>query len=1036
MRAFERCEITALIVPECKWRADALRALLGKFGLKIACCTRPPNPEREGPTGGGVSVVVRNDTILRTCAASPLGALWARIEPSGSNPFNIIAFYMPTTGSKFLKRFPLAREMILEWADICINRIEKSPVPTWMAAGDFNVSLGCPRGMGRRAAVKAKRGESRVRGQLLAWMNRHNLIPTHGTLLSEGEAEHTSTGAAGLGLGEPDYIFVKRGSVYSIIRSSQERREPRGMCHRMVSCLITVPPPLTPQQRPARGGAPTIHLPQYGDMRAWEEHGKQTASWMREKGPTLLQPGTDPAAMLDILIDSITETAAKCFSAEPKRHRRGVLRLYQGRDIPPRAAEHFARRRRLRQEASARASCGDAKGAQHKRLQAQLARRRGIKAAESAWRSRLGYATSDLYKRDASGFFKILRDGASNGASPDGHDIPNSPDGTPASDSFAAKAAELFSKAPGAPPAISVEKDFWMQYIPRPQPTSVIPDPPDPARLATVPEMYHILYGVSDTYPPVECSQSCLECKKRIAQYAAYKEGKANRINAALKGSKSPGGDGVHAELLGWLRDVRIDDPDGIGTRATMASIMCDLFNKMLETGSVPEGFTQAKIIPLLKPTKPGVVADKSAFSSYRLLALRNIFDKVVKLLINSRVLHHVMIHGITGEVQNGFLPNLSTEDPIFVMTHLLQRLGNPDNPLYTVYIDILRAYDNVDHEALCVVLETAGIPPKLVRLLRAMMNESFGTLHINGVASAPIRLSKGVPQGDPLSCLLFAIFIASLPRYLSSVEDISGAQCLGTVVKLMLYADDGSSPCVSKAQADLTIEHCHRWAKAWRLEMNTGHGKTMYTAHDGGAFDTTGSPVRGPDELGPVEMAQEGYLYLGALFTNTINWDAISADHTQKVWGAYMGLRHNSSIVRNLSMAQQLQLMKVFLAPYLQAFSPVRPTAPSLVLAARRRVEALSNVIRLPANASHLLLHTIGGAPTELAHRLRERLRLFLHFACHPSRKQDPTICVPTSVRLFSGLLQEATQCIANNIRPKAYNWVHESLLAAKSLS
>ena len=177
--------------------------------------------------------------------------------------------------------------------------------------------------------------------------------------------------------------------------------------------------------------------------------------------------------------------------------------------------------------------------------------------------------------------------------------------------------------------------------------------------------------------------------------------------------------------------------------------------------------------------------------------------------------------------------------------------------------------------------------------------------------------------------------------------------------------------------------------------------------------------------------MAQEGYLYLGALFTNTINWDAISADHTQKVWGAYMGLRHNSSIVRNLSMAQQLQLMKVFLAPYLQAFSPVRPTAPSLVLAARRRVEALSNVIRLPANASHLLLHTIGGAPTELAHRLRERLRLFLHFACHPSRKQDPTICVPTSVRLFSGLLQEATQCIANNIRPKAYNWVHESLLA-----
>lgn len=1027
MNTLTRREIMALVVSECKGRPDELRSILERYSLKIACVMRPPNPDREGSTGGGISVVVRRDTILKTRAAHPLGGLWVSVEPKGANPFNLLAFYMPTTSSTLMKRQPLARQMLLEWADICIYQIESSSVPTWVAAGDFNVSLGCPQGMGRRAAIKARSRENRERKMLLSWLNRHNLIPAHGTLKDDEEAEHTSTGAGNEGQGEPDYIFIKRGSTYKTVRTGHELLAPHHARHRLRTCVVTIPPPLQKQHRPTKAKGPNYHLPQYGDRRAWNEHAEKTAAWMREKTPILLDPDTTPSAMLDILSSCITSTAEECFSKVPTHSKHNVLRLYQGRDLPPKAAKHFAKRRRLRHEASVLAKTGDAEGARRKYLQAQLQRTLGIKVAESSYRSRLGQATSNLFKRDASGFFNILKAGARTDASPDGHDIPNAPDGSTPASTFPAKAGELFAKAASPPPAISTEKEKWSQFIPRPQP--LVTDSPDPARKATVSEFYQLMFGPCDEYPPVPCSQSCIECSKRSAQYAASKQGRANRSGATLKGSKAAGEDGIHAELLGWMRDAKIDDPEGAGTRTTLATIMCDFFNKMLESGDVPEGFTHAKILPLLKPGKAGEVPAAWAFGSYRLLALRKLFDKVVKLLVNGRLLHYVMVHGITGDSQTGFMPDLSTEDAIFVMSHILQRSGNKEHPLYNLYLDIVRAYDNVDHEALCYVLETIGIPPKLVHLLRVMMEESFGTLYINGTSSDPIRLAKGVPQGDPLSCLLFAIFIASLPRYLSSIPELSGVDCAGILVKIMLYADDGSSPCASKEQAELMLDHCHRWAKAWQLELNTAVGKTMYTAHNGGNYtDVTGSPIRGPEDLGVVEMAQDTYRYLGASFSNVINWDTVSSDYTEKTWGAYMGLRHRSSIVRNLSIAQQIQLMKVFLAPYLQAFSPLDPRSPSLVIAERRRLEAISNILRLPVNASHLLLYSLSGCPTERAHRLRERMRLVYHFTSHPARKQDPVVCMPKSVAVFRALHRESTLYIAWGFAPLKYNWVYDS--------
>jgi hypothetical protein len=95
--------------------------------------------------------------------------------------------------------------------------------------------------------------------------------------------------------------------------------------------------------------------------------------------------------------------------------------------------------------------------------------------------------------------------------------------------------------------------------------------------------------------------------------------------------------------------------------------------------------------------------------------------------------------------------------------------------------------------EALWLVLRRMGFPDGLISLLRDWASKRRTRAQVNGLLSAEYPMSKGVPQGDPLSCLLFSLFIESLSRYLKSKDDLDGVTAFNGMLKLLLllYADD-----------------------------------------------------------------------------------------------------------------------------------------------------------------------------------------------------------------------------------------------------
>jgi hypothetical protein len=74
------------------------------------------------------------------------------------------------------------------------------------------------------------------------------------------------------------------------------------------------------------------------------------------------------------------------------------------------------------------------------------------------------------------------------------------------------------------------------------------------------------------------------------------------------------------------------------------------------------------------------------------------------------------------------------------------------------VFLDISGAYDNVLHKILIRRLRIRGIPEYLTRWIRSFLSEREVVLSWDG-KSKSIRIHCGVPQGSPLSPILYLFY-------------------------------------------------------------------------------------------------------------------------------------------------------------------------------------------------------------------------------------------------------------------------------------
>lgn len=252
--------------------------------------------------------------------------------------------------------------------------------------------------------------------------------------------------------------------------------------------------------------------------------------------------------------------------------------------------------------------------------------------------------------------------------------------------------------------------------------------------------------------------------------------------------TKSCGEDGIHAVQLKALLST------------SFISHLSLLFSACIRHGQTPERWNTALLYPLHKDTSQPYTPTNT-----RPLSIMVMFRRIFEGLILPIFVDSTLPFNQFQAAQGGFRRGYSTLTQTASLHHSLQSGSHP----LAVFLDLEMAYDKVREDRLVVALTTQGMPPVLIQLVTQLMFRTAKfALVVNGEVSISHSRNIGLPQGSPLSPVIFNKFIDSLVRDLNSTMEPTSV-----IPSCLFFADDGVLLCKTWTNASFLLDRCQRWA-------------------------------------------------------------------------------------------------------------------------------------------------------------------------------------------------------------------------------
>ena len=158
------------------------------------------------------------------------------------------------------------------------------------------------------------------------------------------------------------------------------------------------------------------------------------------------------------------------------------------------------------------------------------------------------------------------------------------------------------------------------------------------------------------------------------------------------------------------------------------------------------------------------------------------------------------------------------------------QRQAGNSRYVSMMTLDMTGAFNRVPHAKLLEVLESMGIPAWLVNITRSFLSCRSTKLAMPGYLSGLYFVNIGVPQGSPLSPILFALFTAGLLKRLETTTVLRSVDpCAEKFV--FAYADDNHIMIISKSFKlnCLAFQALHPVIMEWAEEHGASFGPSKY---------------------------------------------------------------------------------------------------------------------------------------------------------------------------------------------------------------
>ncbi len=211
---------------------------------------------------------------------------------------------------------------------------------------------------------------------------------------------------------------------------------------------------------------------------------------------------------------------------------------------------------------------------------------------------------------------------------------------------------------------------------------------------------------------------------------------------------------------------------------------------------------------------------------------------------------------------------NRSIETALELLVEQVYTVWKTGNQVALVLLlDIAGAFDTVNHIRLLDNLQKKGVPYWLVRTLKSFLTDRTTTLVVDSKETKPRCLNAGVPQGSPLSPILFLFYNTPLLEKLYQPDLPLMPLGFANDINLLTYKEATAINC---SNLELAHKYCLDWACTHGMRFAPQkYTLTHFTRRRG--FDLEAPVTLQGTEIQPIPVVR----VLGIQLDSKLRWKA-----------------------------------------------------------------------------------------------------------------------------------------------------------------
>ena len=292
------------------------------------------------------------------------------------------------------------------------------------------------------------------------------------------------------------------------------------------------------------------------------------------------------------------------------------------------------------------------------------------------------------------------------------------------------------------------------------------------------------------------------------------------KIIQNLKTKTSCGYDGLSTKLLKTIS-------------LSVSPLLTIITNQSLFTGIFPEKLKIAKVLPLYKK------GNEHVFDNYRPISLLPSISKVIEKIVYNQLYDYFVKNNLIYDSQYGFRQLHSTELAALEITDRLTQNMDRGDISITIYLDLSKAFDTLNHEILINKLNYYGVRGTANNWFQSYLSSRNQFVSFDNQQSNMMPLTTGVPQGSILGPLLFLICMNDIHEASEKFHAVLYADDTSLIEPICTFDtstqtnQNSSSNCdIISININAELQNIYDWLCVNKLSLNIPKTKFMLFHH------------------------------------------------------------------------------------------------------------------------------------------------------------------------------------------------------------